>query len=84
MRTRLLRAGWAVAAHADVRLLLVAGEALERAQARAILADQRARLVVEDPLVGAGLEELADPEAPGVARRALVGSVWLVPITLSP
>src|SRR5215218_8301200 len=57
--------------HPDVRLLGVAGEALEHAQARAHLADAGRRLIGEYALVGDGLEELADPQAAGVARRLL-------------
>src|SRR6185295_19169199 len=59
----------AVAAQAQIGLLLVAPEALDGAQARAVLAHFHARLG-RDLLVGAGLQELADPEAAGVARGA--------------
>jgi hypothetical protein len=74
----------AVAPHPDVGLLAVAGEAFQRAQPRAVFADHRGGLVGQHLLVGAGLEELADPQAAGVAPGLRVGSVWLVPITLSP
>jgi hypothetical protein len=58
----------AVAAHAHIGLLGMGGEALENAQPRAILADQRRRFVGEHLLVGAGLEEFSHPQAAGVAR----------------
>src|SRR5262245_37083280 len=61
----------AIAAHAYVGLLGVGEEAFEDAQPRTILANERARLVGEHLLVGAGLEELSDPESAGVARRLL-------------
>src|ERR1700738_2536995 len=56
----------AVAANADIRLLTVADEALERTESRAVLADFSGRLVGHDLLVGTGLEELPDPQAAGV------------------
>ena len=59
-----------VAADAQVGLLLVSPEAFDRAEAAAVFADQRAGLGGPDLLVGAGLQELADPEAAGVTRRA--------------
>src|ERR1700738_5440159 len=75
----------AVAAHAYVRLLGVAEEAFQHAQARAIFADLRACLIGEHLLIGAGFEKLADPKAAGVARRLLgrqrvVGADYLVAI----
>src|ERR1700732_4594889 len=71
--------------HPQVGLLLVAPEALDGAEAAAVFADHGARLGGLDLLVGAGLEELADPEAAGVARGALgrqgvVGADHLVPV----
>src|ERR1700730_10416971 len=61
----------AVAAHPQVGLLLVAPEAFDGAEAAAVLADHGAGLGGLDLLVGAGLQELADPETAGVARRPL-------------
>src|SRR5512145_246601 len=61
-----------VAPHAQVGLRLVAGETLDRAQARAVLADRSGGLGL-DLLVGAGLEKLAHPQAAGVARRLARG-----------
>src|SRR5688572_15846287 len=74
----------AVAAQPQVGLLLVAPEALDGAQARAVLADLH-RGFGRDLLVGAGLQELADPEAAGVARGAeggegVVGADHLVAV----
>src|SRR5580698_403610 len=51
----------AVAADADIGLLRVCDEALEHAQPRAGFADLGAGLICSDPLIGAGLEKLADP-----------------------
>src|SRR6266436_5493049 len=61
----------AIAPNAQVGLLLVAPEALDRAEAAAIFADHGARLRGLDLLIGAGLQELADPETAGVTRRPL-------------
>src|SRR5205823_3273405 len=74
-----------VAADAQIGLFLVAPEALDRAEPAAIFADRRARLRGLHFLIGAGLQELADPQAASVARRALgrqrvVGADHLVPI----
>src|SRR5919204_1467164 len=74
----------AVAAQAQVGLLLVPPEALDGTQARAVLADLHARLR-RDLLVGAGLHELADPETARVARGAergqrVIGADHLVAI----
>src|SRR5215475_4068185 len=44
-------------------------EALQHAKPRTIFADHGAGLVGQHFLVGAGLHELADPQAPGVPRR---------------
>ena len=44
---------------------------LQRAQARAILADQHRRLVVEDALIGVGLDEFPYPQAARIAARPL-------------
>src|SRR5262249_47915385 len=60
-----------VAAHAHVRLLGVAEEPFEHAQARAVFADHRARLVGQHLLERAGLEEFPHPQPAGVARRLL-------------
>ena len=49
------------------------GEVLDGAQAAAVLADQRARSGIGDPLIGDGLDELAHPQAARVAGRALGG-----------
>src|SRR5262249_35005589 len=73
-----------VAPKAQVGLFLVTPEALDRAKARAVLADRHARLG-RHLLVGAGLQELADPEAAGVARGAegrqrVVGADHLVAV----
>src|SRR5712672_3081592 len=81
----LRRVAPAVAADAEVGLLLVAPEALDGAEAAAVFADHCARFGGFDLLVGAGLEELADPEAAGVARRAfgrqrVVGADHLVAV----
>ena len=46
----------------------MAEKALQHAEPRAVFADHGAGLVGEHLLVGAGLEELADPQAAGVAR----------------
>src|SRR5271165_913201 len=51
----------AVAAHAHIGLLGMGEEALENAQPRAIFPDQGGGFVGEHLLIGAGLEELADP-----------------------
>src|SRR6202048_3018819 len=59
----------AVTPHAHIGLLGVSEETFEHAQPGAIFADQRGSLVGEHLLVGARLEEFADPEAAGVARR---------------
>src|SRR5207253_1850478 len=74
-----------ISPHAEVGLFLVAPEALDGTEAAAIFADDRARLRGPDLLVGAGLQELADPETAGVARRPLgrqrvVGADHLVAI----
>ena len=60
----------AVAAQAQIGLLLVAPELLDGAEARAVVADHHAGFRGA-LLVGDGLEELADPEPAGVARGAL-------------
>src|SRR4051812_43797591 len=52
----------AVSAHPHVGLLGVGREAFENAQPRAIFADHRTGLVGHYLLIGAGLEEFADPE----------------------
>src|SRR5262249_52826013 len=70
---------------AHIGLLRVGIEALEDAQPRAVLADQRGSLVREHLLIGAGLEELPHPQAAGVARglpgrKRVVGSDHLVAI----
>src|SRR5215204_4752803 len=75
----------AVAADAQVGLLLVAPEALDGAETAAVFADQRARLGGLHFLVGAGLEELADPQAAGVTggtlgRQRVVGADHLVAV----
>ena len=75
----------AVAAHADVGLLGVAGEAFQHAEPRAVLADRSARRVGQNALVGEGLEELADPKPAGVAggllgRQRMVGADHLVAV----
>src|SRR5688500_2142252 len=74
----------AVAPQAQVGLLLVAPEALDGAQARAVLAHLHRRLG-RDLLVGAGLQELADPQPARVARRTergqrVVGADHLVAV----
>src|SRR5712672_657187 len=61
----------AVAADAQIGLFLVAPEAFDRAQPAAILPDHRARLRCLHFLVGARLEELADPEPARITGRAL-------------
>src|SRR5436190_10225920 len=73
----------AVAADAEIGLLLVAPEALDGAEPAAIFADHDAGLRGFDLLIGAGLEELADPQAAGVAggalgRQGVVGADYLV------
>src|SRR3954453_1594409 len=75
----------AVAADAQIGLLLVAPEALDRAEAAAIFADHRARLRGFYLLIGAGLQELADPQPAGIAGRTLgrqrmVGAYHLVAV----
>src|SRR5215475_10573510 len=75
----------AVAAHAHVGLLGVRREAFEDTQPRAVFADLRRSLVGEHLLIGAGLEELADPQPAGVARRLpgrqrMIGADHLVTI----
>src|SRR5229473_4281984 len=85
-RRRLLRRVLsAVAPHAQIGLFLVAPEALDRAEPAAIFADHHARLGRSHLLIGAGLQELADPQPAGVAGRALgrqrvVGADHLVAI----
>src|SRR5215831_17309658 len=61
----------AIAAHAHIGLLGMTEEAFEHAQARAVFADHGARVVGQYLLERAGLEELADPQPAGVARRLL-------------
>src|SRR5580704_11856835 len=61
----------AVAADAEIGLLGVGDKAFEHAQPRAIFADHGAGLVGENFLIGAGFEELADPQPAGIARRLL-------------
>src|SRR5437764_9082343 len=63
----------AVASDPDIGLLGMRQKALEHAKARAVPADERARLVREHLLVRASLDELADPEAAGVPRRLVGG-----------
>ena len=75
----------AVAADADVGLFGVADEAFEHAEPRAVFADHRGGLVGQDALVAVGLQELADPEAAGVAagllgRQRVVGADHLVAV----
>src|SRR5712672_2556911 len=60
-----------VATDAQIGLFLVPPEAFDRAEPAAISADGRARLGSLHFLMGARLEEFADPEAAGVAGRAL-------------
>ena len=62
-----------IAPHAQVTLRLVAGEALDLAEARAVFAHQGARFVGQHALVGDRLDELADPEPAGIAGGALGG-----------
>src|SRR4051795_8118791 len=61
----------AIATDAQVGLFLMAPEAFDRAEPAAIFADHRARLRSLYFLVGAGFQELADPEPSSVAGRAL-------------
>src|SRR5262245_36707060 len=61
----------AVAADPHVGLLGVGRETLEDAQARAVFANLRARLVGHDFLIGTGLQEFSYPQPAGVARRLL-------------
>ena len=63
----------AIAAHPDLRLLGVSHEAFEHAKARAILADHGRGLVGKHLLIGASLDELANPKATRVARRLARG-----------
>src|ERR1700758_91079 len=51
----------AISAHAYVGLLGVSVEALEHAEPRTIFADHRTRFIGQHFLIGAGLQELADP-----------------------
>src|SRR6516225_9296051 len=60
----------AKAAHANIGLLLVAREVLERAQPGAHFADLDRSFVGEDALVAVRLDELADPQPARVAPRA--------------
>jgi hypothetical protein len=59
----------AVAAHADVGLLAMAGEALRARTGASSIRRSGRGLVGQHPLIGAGLDELADPQAAGIARR---------------
>src|SRR5437588_802502 len=75
----------AVAPHPQIGLFLVAPEALDRTEPATIFADHRARLGRLHLLIGAGLEELADPEPTGIAgsalgRQRMVGADHLVAI----
>ena len=51
----------------------MARKALKRAQSRAIFTDHRRSFIGQDTLIGAGLEELADPQSAGIARRFFGG-----------
>src|SRR5713101_1870673 len=85
-RRRLLgRVLAAVAPHAQIGLFLVAPEALDRAESAAIFPDHRACLGGLHLLIGAGLQELADPQPAGIAggplgRQRVVGADHLVAI----
>src|ERR1019366_10765272 len=75
----------AVPAHAQIRLLLMAGEVLESAEARTVFADQCRGLIGEHALIGAGLDKLADPQSAGVARgfhggQRVVGADHFIPV----
>src|SRR6202049_889649 len=75
----------AVAAQADIGLLGVTQKTFEYAKPRAIFPDQRRGLVGEHLLIGAGLEELADPKSAGIprcllGRQGMVGADHLVTI----
>src|SRR5271155_4223352 len=59
-----------IAAHAQIGLLLVAGESLQVAEARTVAANQRAGFIGGYALIGTGLDELAHPQAARIARRA--------------
>src|SRR5450631_2148598 len=61
--------GRSIAAHAEIRLFLVARETLQLAQPRAVAADERAGFVASDALIGARFDELPHPQSAGVARR---------------
>src|SRR5271157_2231804 len=56
--------------HPQVGLFLMTGKSLQFTKPRTIAADQHTGRVGCYALVRAGLDELADPQAPGVARCA--------------
>src|SRR5476651_2648999 len=64
-RLRVRHVAAAEAAHADIGLLGMAGEALQNAKPRADFAYLGAGFVGEHTLVSAGLHELADPQTAG-------------------
>jgi len=69
-----------ITTHADIRLL-PCDPCLLIAQSSTIIAP---RLIRQNALVGAGLDELADHRPPVNPSHLRVSRVWLVPITLSP
>src|SRR6185312_12412653 len=75
----------AVTAHAHIGLLSVRDKAFQHAEPRADFADLGARLVGQHLLIGAGLDELADPQPAGEARvllgrQRVVGADHLVAV----
>jgi hypothetical protein len=60
-----------IAPHPDVALLGMPHEPLQHAQPRAILPHERRRLIGQNPLIGMGFQELANPKPTGIPARPL-------------
>src|SRR5262245_14003308 len=76
----------AIAPDPHIGLFGMAKEPFQHAQPRADRANLGGCLIGQDPLIGASLQEFADPEAAGVARRPprgqrMVGPNHLVTIS---
>ena len=61
------------------------GKAFDRTQSRTVLTDHDRCLIREDPLIGTGLHEFADPQPAGVARspfrrQRMVGTDYFIAV----